>query len=106
MPPVALPAETLLPLLIADGDVHFIPAHLWVLDAALLVLARCTPETSAVGRALARMPQAQDEVPELRRQNRPMLSLWPTPLDVPAAPLRMTAGASSPWGGGNAEWPS
>jgi hypothetical protein len=53
----ALTPETLLPLLIADGDVDFIPAQLWVLDAALVVLARETPETSAIGRALARMPQ-------------------------------------------------
>lgn len=54
----ALTPEALLPLLIAGGDVDFIPAQLWVLDAAFVVLARETPETSEIGRALARMPQA------------------------------------------------
>src|SRR5262245_39573141 len=57
MTSAALTSETLLPLLVADGDVDFIPAQLWVVDAALVVLARQTPETSAIGKALNRMPQ-------------------------------------------------
>src|SRR4051812_25616262 len=54
----ALTPETLLPLLVSEGDTEFLPAQVWVLDAAFVVLAREIPAGSAIARALDRMVQA------------------------------------------------
>jgi hypothetical protein len=54
----ALTPDAVLPLLVAEGQIEFFSAHLWPLDAALVVLAREVPEDSHVKWALNRMPQA------------------------------------------------
>jgi hypothetical protein len=50
--------DAVLPLLVAEANVEFLPAQLWPLDAAFVVLAREVPDASPVSRALSRMPQA------------------------------------------------
>ena len=51
--------EAVLPLLLAAADATFVPAQLWVLDTAFVVLDREAPAESGIARALDRMPQAR-----------------------------------------------
>jgi hypothetical protein len=56
---MALTPESVLPLLLAAANADFIPAQLWPLDTALVVLDREKPKESEIGRALDRMPQVR-----------------------------------------------
>lgn len=58
MQETALTPDAVLPLLLAEGNINFLPAQLWPLDAALAVLVREAPDASPVTRAIGRMPQA------------------------------------------------
>jgi hypothetical protein len=53
----ALTPDAVLPLVLAAAGADFVPAQLWPLDTALVVLDRETAEGSGIARALARMPQ-------------------------------------------------
>ncbi|MPV57866.1 glycosyl transferase [Burkholderia sp. HI2761] len=81
---------------LAQGAVYTLRADLISVDTRALLqsIARValTARRGSIATQFARMPQAQDETPALRRQSRPMLSPWPNPLDAPATPLPMTAG--------------
>jgi hypothetical protein len=55
----ALIPDAVLPLLLATAGAEFVPAQLWPLDTALVVLDRETESDSEVARALSRMPQAR-----------------------------------------------
>lgn len=55
----ALTPDAVLPLLLAAADADFVPAQLWPLDTALIVLDREISAESPVARALGRMPQAR-----------------------------------------------
>lgn len=59
MSQAALTPDAVLPLVLAAADADFVPAQLWPLDSALVVLDRETDEGSEVARALTRMPQAR-----------------------------------------------
>jgi hypothetical protein len=59
MSQTALTPDAVLPLVLAAADADFIPAQLWLLDTALIVLDREIPEASGLARALDRMPQAR-----------------------------------------------
>lgn len=59
MAQTALTPDAVLPLLLAVADADFVPAQLWPLDTALVVLDREVGKGSEISRALARMPQAR-----------------------------------------------
>lgn len=59
MSTTSLTPDAVLPLLLAAADADFVPAQLWPLDTALVVLDRETLENSEIGHALRRMPQTR-----------------------------------------------
>jgi hypothetical protein len=76
--PNALTSESVIALLCAAADMHWLPAQHWPIDAALEELADAVPDDSEVGRALAQMPRSVgpgDRFPRVRSLMRELVSL-------------------------------
>ena len=80
---------------LAQGTVYTLRADLMSMDTRALLQSAARVALIArhgsVATQLARMPYAENEAPEPRRQSRPMLSPWATPLDASGTSLPITA---------------
>jgi hypothetical protein len=55
---VAITPNIIVPLLLAVGEIRFVPAQLWPFDLALVALRREVERGSEIARAVERMPHA------------------------------------------------